>query len=285
MHIRTTRPTRIVHGNDTIETIKNKALLTLERRKEPITITTITDSLKNQIIINSRNSIAFKYNIFNLGIGMLVDKNDPKRYDYPWIVRINPTDTSIKIYNYYLVPKKGSFLLHISLPHINSFYFKPDYENVKLNTGFWGVTLGLDYFYNNKQFLNLSASAVSDFLFPIPAAIDISGEYELMSSTYFSLSNNHKLNRFSVGYGISFARNTWDFKYIDRFDPPPPTREPVKKRWDSFGLLFSSYYQIGRRFNFGVVYRPTFIRPKTADIFKYEHLISIDFAWKIRLNK
>jgi hypothetical protein len=285
MHIRTTGPAKIVHGNDTIETKKNKALLTLERRREPITITTITDSIRNQIIINSRNSIAYKYNLFNLGIGMLIDKNDPKRYEYPWTVKINPTDTSVKIYDYYQVPKKGNILLHISLPWINSFYFRPDYEKVKLNTGFWGVTLGLDYFYNDKQFLNLSATAVSDFFLPIPAVVDLSGEFEFMGSTYLSLSNNHKIQRLSLGYGISYTRNTWQFKYIDRFDPPSPTREPVKKSWNSFGLFFSSYYQIGRRFNFGIVYRPSFIRPNTADIFKYEHLISIDFAWRIKLNK
>lgn len=285
MHIRTTRPAKIVHDNDTIETKKNKALLTLERSKEPVTITTITDSVKNQIIIKSRNSIAYKYNLFNLGIGMFIDRNDPKRYDYPWTVKINPIDTILKIYDYYQIPKKGSVLLHISLPWINSFYFRPEDEKLKLNTGFWGAALGLDYFYNNKQFLNFTASAVSDFFIPIPAAIDLSGEFEFMSSYYFSLSNNHKINRLSMGYGISYASNTWEIRYIDRFDPPPPTRDPIRKTWNSAGLVFSTYYQVGRRFNCGLIYRPTFIRTKTTDIFKYEHLISINFAWIIRLKQ
>jgi hypothetical protein len=66
-----------------------------------------------------------------------------------------------------------------------------------LNTGFWGSALGLDYFYNNKQFLNFTASAESDFFIPIPAAIVLTGELEIYEFILFSLSNNHKNNRLS----------------------------------------------------------------------------------------
>jgi len=286
VHVHTTEPSLIVQGNDSVKTIKNKALLTVERKNEPITIITITDSLKNQIQVNPRNSFAYYYNIFwNLGIGMIVEKNNPKRFDYPMSVRINPNDTTVKVYINNIVPEKGNLFLHISLPHINNFYLNPDQENTKINTGFWGATIGVDYLYSKNKYINLSASAVSDFFIPVPAAIDLSGEFELMSSTYLMLSNNHKINRFSFGYGISFGKNIWDLNYIDRWDPPPPTREPIKKSHYSFGLVCSSYYQIGKRFDLGIVYRPTFFRIKTEEIFKYEHLISIDFAWKIRLIK
>lgn len=106
-----------------------------------------------------------------------------------------------------------------------------------------------------------------------------------MSSRYASISNNHKLGTFSLGYGLSYSKNTWDFRYYDKFDAPPPTREPIKKSSNAIGLIFPTYLQLGEHFNVGVIYRPTFYRPKLNDKFKYEHLISIDFAWKIRVKK
>ena len=147
------------------------------------------------------------------------------------------------------------------------------------------MTVGLDYYHAKNQFVNLGLSGVSDFFVPVPAAVDISGEYEMMSSLYFSLSNNHRLKRFAIGYGLSYGRNTWDFRYYDRFAPPPPTRDPVKKRHNAYGLVFSTYFQLGANSNLGVVYRPTFYRPNTTDEFLYEHLVSIDLAWKIWLNR
>lgn len=124
---------------------------------------------------------------------------------------------------------------------------------------------------------------MSDFFVPFPAAVDISGEYELMSSRYASVSNNHRLGRFSFGYGLSYSKNTWDYRYYDRFDPPPLAREPIKRSHNAFGLVFPTYFQLGEQFNIGVIYRPTFFRPTMTYKFAYEHLISIDFAWKIRL--
>jgi hypothetical protein len=119
---------------------------------------------------------------------------------------------------------------------------------------------------------------------PVPAAVDISGEYELMSSSYLNISNNHKVRRFSFGYGFSYSKNTWDLRYYNRFNPPPPTRNPEKKSNNALGLVFSSYYLTGKRFTLGIVYRPTFYRLNAEPVFKYEHLLSLNFGWKIRLK-
>src|SRR5690606_6997057 len=156
---------------------------------------------------------------------------------------------------------KGEMYLHGSLPHINSFQLNPLEEGTKTNTGFWGLTVGIDYYHSTHQFISLSASGVADLFVPVPAAVDISGEYELMSSRYVSLSNNHRIRRFTLGYGFSYARNTWDFRYYDRFSPSPPSRNPVKKSDYSIGFIFPTYFQSGKNFRLGVVYRPDFFRP------------------------
>lgn len=284
--IYTTEPSKIILNRDTINTIENKATLEVERKKEILKVTALTDSLTKVIEVEPKNSFMYWSNIFcNYGIGMLIDRNNPKRYTYPQRIYLNSSDTSSKYYTYSQANNKGELHLHLSLPHINSFNLTPENEETKSNTGFWGLTIGLDYFHSKNQFLNIGISGMSDFFVPFPAAIDISGEYELMSSKYVSISNNHKLGRFSLGYGLSYSRNIWDFRYYVNFDPPPPTREPVKKSSDAFGLIFPTYFLLGEYFNIGVVYRPTFYRPKMIDKFKYEHLISIDFAWKIRIKK
>lgn len=57
------------------------------------------------------------------------------------------------------------------------------------------------------------------------------------------------------------------------------------KRNLALGFVFPTYFQFGEYFSVGVIYRPTFYRPDLTDKFAYEHLISVDFAWKIRLKK
>jgi hypothetical protein len=283
--IYTTQASKIIYKQDTISTLKNNRVrLTVERQKEALKIVISNDSLSKTVAIPSKNSPEYNLNILcNYGIGMLVDRKNPKRYAFPKRVYINASDTLNQYFKYRQLSNKGALYLHFSLPHINSFHLTPENEGAKVNTGFWGFTVGLDYYHAEKQFLNIGVSGVSDFFVPLPAAVDLSGEYELMRSRYISISNNHSIKRFKLGYGLSYARNTWEFIFYDRFDPPPPTREPVKKSAFAFGLIFPTYFRLGERFNIGLVYRPTFYRPNSTINFRYEHLISVDFAWKVRL--
>ena len=280
----TNEASTIVLSTDTLRSINNKAQLIVPRNNDTINLYSLTENQSKIVTIPPRFSHAYLNNIFNYGIGFIIDGKNPKQFSYPSKVFIDVSDPSDKYSKYGKANFQGELYLHFSLPHINAFQLTPDYEDTKSNIGFWGVSIGLDYYYYKNMFLSLSTSAVSDFFVPVPAAVDISGEYELMSSTFISISNNHKLNRISFGYGFSICRNTWDYRYYNRFDPPPPTREPVKKSNYAVGMNFTSYFQVSERFNIGVLYRPTFIRFNTSNKYQYEHLISIDFAWKIRLK-
>ena len=286
MKVHTTEASKIIYKGDTIKTINNKASLWVERKKEILSIVAITDSITKTIEIKPINSFLYWLNIpCSYGIGMLVDMDNPKRYSYPKGIYINSADTISNHYRYSQSGNKGELHLHLSLPHINSFSLKPKNEARKVNTGFWGFSIGFDYYHSNNQFVNLGTSGVMDFFLPVPAAVDLSGENELMSSWYISLSNNHKIKRFTIGYGLSYGRNTWNLSYSDWGDPLPPTRDPLTKSHNAFGLIFPTYFRVGEHFYIGVIYRPTFYRPNLTNKFAYEHLISVDFAWKIRLKK
>ena len=67
-----------------------------------------------------------------------------------------------------------------------SFRLIPENEGTKSNTGFWGLTVGLDYFYSKNQFISSGISGVSDFFVPFPTAVDISGEFEHLISIDFA---------------------------------------------------------------------------------------------------
>jgi hypothetical protein len=179
---------------------------------------------------------------------------------------------------------KGQVDLVFSLPWINNFYMQPINESIKTNSGFVGISAGIDFFYKNNRYVNLSFSAISDFFFPFPAAIDLSGEYELMSSLCYSLTNNHIKNRFSFGYGIVYSSNTWDFRYYDTFNPPPPSREPIKKTNHYMGMVVKGHFQFSKFLYTGLIYRPSILRLNETTI-KYEHSISLEMLFKIRIKK
>ncbi len=54
---------------------------------------------------------------------------------------------------------------------------------------------------------------------------------EIMGSDYISLSNNYKFKRFTIGYGLSYAKNNWELK------------EPhqIKNNF-ALGLVFPTYF-------------------------------------------
>ena len=293
--IHTTEPSKIIYKQDTINTIDDKTHLKVERQDAPLSIIVITDSISESFAIKRKNSAMYWSNIlFNYGLGMLFERNNPKRYTYPGKIYINSEGATGQYSLYGIANNKGELYLHYSNPIINPFRMMPENLGAKVRTGFMGGTIGLDYYHSKNQFIHLGYSSVdggskrkriSDISYPYIKL----RENEFMSTDYFSLSNNYKIRRFTVGCGISYAKNNWTYNKTGLayllFIPLPIKIDEVKKSHYALGMVFPIYYQIGEYFNFGVVYRPTFFRPNMVNMFVYEHLISIDFAWKIRLMR
>jgi len=274
--ILTTEPSTIIHNQDTVNTIDNKAHLRVDRKNEPLSIIATTDDLAKSIELKPRNSFLYWINISNYGIGMLVDKNNPKRYAYPDKIWINSVDDYSKFGR---ANNKGELYLHLSSPlSFNFFLMAPENERVKANVGLPNLAIGLDYYHSKNQFIHLGISRV------YREGVNLVN-YEVMKADYICLLNNHKNGRFSIGYGLYYAKNTWEHHKGRWWFFIPIIEEKVKKSHNSFGFIFPTYYQLGEYFNMGFVYRPTFYRPNMPDKFAYEHLISVDFAWKIRVKR
>lgn len=175
--------------------------------------------------------------------------------------------------------------LRLSVPYINSFYLQPAGEpDAKVNTGFWGFGVGLLFRHTPSQHLGLAASVATDFPVPVPAAVDLYGEYEFMTTYALDLTNNHTQGRFSLGYGLSYSTNQWELKYYDDLEGEPPTRDPIKLRSSSLGLAFPTRYALSDRFSLGLTYRPYLYRFGTEAGFRYEHVVSVDIAWNLGLR-
>jgi len=211
INVETTQPATIICNSDSIKTDdKNYAHLSVKRSAEPLTLTTLSDSLEGRIIVYPRNSFAYLYNFSTLGIGAIIERKDPRRYEYPWHVKIDPSDTTTRVYDNMNTPRKGSLYLNMTYPYINNFYFNPENQGSRSSTGFLGSAAGLDYYYGSKSFLNISISGVLDFFLPFPVPIDYQGgELESFNSSYFSISDNRRIDRFSLGYGLCYAKNNW----------------------------------------------------------------------------
>jgi hypothetical protein len=277
---------------------KLPAKVNVKRSKNDLPIRLISDTLIRNIIIKSSPSPAFVYG--NLlwaefcPIGYLVDFTNKKRFYYGRTLDLKFKDTSTIIrprlsrmyYNYFTKnysTNKGQINIKNSLPWINSFYLQPKYETSKINTGFWGVSLGLEYFYRSNKFASITGNAVTDIFIPVPAAVDYKGNYENMSSIYLDMSDNYKFRRFSIGYGLNYAKNIWALK--QGYFKTDSMREPVTRENQSIGISLNGYFQLGKYIFLGLIYRPSLININPIWELKYQHLISIDFGWKIRIKK
>lgn len=282
MTIYTSSPSKIIIRKDTLQTEGNEAHFLVSRSKEALNLRVVADSSDLSLTVKAKNSFAYYLNIlYNYGLGMLIDQNNPKRYTYPRRIFVDPAEGGG--FKTYPATQRGDLNFQISFPYINSFITQPFGESRKTSTGFWGLGAGVDYYHKDRQYLSLNARTVSDFFLPILAPVSYVSGQDFMSSSYLSLSNHHRIKRFDWGYGLSWIENRWGVDFIeDNPDSSPPTSRN-RKRHQALGLEFSGYYFTGRSFHLGLTYRPSFARLYTDPVLKYEHLISVDLAWKIRL--
>lgn len=268
----------------------------LFRSQDSLKIEVISDSSTKTVFVAPQFSSTFYVNLISYGIGMLFEFNEDKAHTYPSPIWINIDELSDssdanggnnKYYTYNPKDRTGEFYLHVSLPHWNIYHFNPDLvEETKISNGFFGFSVGLDYYHSISQYFALNFAGATSLPVPFPAPIDYEGDREWYSSTSMTLTNNHVFNRFTFGYGLSFANNRWSYIYDRMFykeDNPEMTEFPENLYSSTFaiGLAFPLYYKWTDSFFVGMIYRPTFYRFSDKNTFDYEHLISLDFGWKI----
>ena len=288
--IHTTKPATITARTIPYRTRRNLVKISVPRSSKPLTITaTTTDSTHatKTIAVRPRNSFAFYANIlWTYGIGLIKDWNEPKRYGYPRHLYLDLSDSSGKYATHEKRPgSKGELYMQLSITYPNIFLLKPYQEPLKTGISFFGLMAGLDYYHRDGQFINATAAVASSFPYPAPLPIERFGNYEVdyYRSSYVSVSNNHHVGLFTMGYGLSFAHDRWEHVTHGRDSLFVPEREPAVKSNNALGLVLSTYFYPDPSFRFGIVYRPTFYSFGQVDAYQYQHLITLDLGFKLKL--
>lgn len=271
---------KIVIEKDTFSISGKKTAIRIKRKKEPLSITVLHNHQKEELLVPSSRSRAYKLNIWNYGLGLILDYKKDKSYTFPRRIHLYNDETGIGYFPYDPEFPYGRWRIHLSIPYFNHFHLQPQEEGGKTSLGFLGLQLGTDFFYNKSRHFRFSAAAATDFPSPIPVPLDIFGEYEIFTTTFLSLSHHHESQKWNWGYGLTYGENNWKRRHgINLF--PRPNLEEVTKSHNTWGLIFPVYYKIKKSFHLGIIYRPTWWRSGVDPKSQYEHLISLDVAWKI----
>ena len=274
--------------------------ITIRRSKNGLNLTLLGDSISREYTIKSSPNREFlHYNlfwVFAAPIAYAIDFTTPKRFYYGDDIFFNVNDTTSLIIpgfrkefnDYFYKPYptvKNQINLFLSIPYINSFRMHPADEPLKINTGFWGISAGLEFFYRQNRFLSFNVSGVSDLFVPFPVSPGFEYPYEMMKSWYISLTDNIKYNRFNFGFGICYANNIWEFSDYRILNDDIFEYYEIIKIHRTLGAVFNGYHRIWEDFFIGFTYRPTFIKIQNPREISYEHLISFSIGMKIRLKK
>ena len=118
----------------------------------------------------------------------------------------------ITIYSYSQEPEKLinrlNFSFSIPLAH-NNVLSMPD--TLFNNTSFLGITAGVGYYYNDKNFVNLVGGGTISSELPIPIGFDYEGLRTQYNTLFFVISTNHRIssilkNKLSYSYGVNFTK-------------------------------------------------------------------------------
>ncbi len=279
----TNEPSLVIMDQDTFLTFKNKTQLYLERKNEPALITVQTDSIRKEILLYPKNSGTYYLNfIYNFGLGTIKDNKSPKRWDYDRKVHVDMSNDRPEYFPFFYQRNKGDIYIQAFIPYFNSFYFQPEGQSVQASAGFLGIGAGVEYYYRADRYFALNWQAMIDFPVFFPVPLDRFEAYEELSSSYWGLTHNHRIKRLSIGYGLSYAKNVY---FFNPGTDIPNSGPNIRRISFSPGFVFPVQYQLGRLFHMGIVYRPSFYRTNVDPSNRYEHVISIDFAWKFKYRR
>ena len=281
--------------NDSIYNLPTK--ITVNRSKVPLILTYITDSVNKEITIKRKLHPNFIYgNLPTYFIGYFIDLTNPKRFYYGNTIMLNVKD-SVKVIreplfgknskakeeNYNLlskkfINKKGDFKILMSVPLAVNFEMKPENEGIKKSVG-WGFTIGANYFYKENKFLSFNFTAITDRLILHHCCDTIPYQYEKSTSFNYSISDNFKINRFVLGYGLNFANNSYRFSKGEDFGTYRQITYKYRNNYN-LGFVFTGYFEVFKYFSIGLAYRPTILQTYPSTKFLYQHTFGIDYQIK-----
>ena len=248
----------------------------IERSKAPAYLTLQSDNVVKQVRMPSENSFAYYYNILaNYGLGMLIDRNSPKRFGIQRYNYFTLTNDSV-IATSYAVAGKGSIFFDISLPvSVNIFNVRSSFGNYK-SGGPLMLAAGIDFFKKNDEFFSARLGVSTDQFAEHPGK----GYYQTNSVVYLNAQKHFIKEKFDFGYGMSLSRYTWE-----NITLADTTKKDLIKRNVTAGLSLSLSYRIGKKWFLEGLYQPGVFVFGSSSPWFYQHYISISLIRRSLLRK
>lgn len=296
--------------NDSIYNLPAK--IRVKRSKKDLPIELISDSLTKKYMLKPCINSKFLFgNLLFLdffAVGYITDFTNQKRFSYRENVFLDihdsigiiKTNTAKRFENLKhsftkkYPAKKGQINFTVGVPFVNNFHLEPIEESSVNSTGFFGFSTGIEYFYTNKNYFAVNFRAVTDYESPIP--YESFSEYGdpvttvSLRSMSFVLTHNHKIKRFSVGYGLNYTKNQW-YQYTTAYyeniedNEIIKNSESIEKTNKALGITLNSYYQVCPIFYLGLNYNQSLLNLNNSSKSQFEHVISLDFVFKFSPNK
>lgn len=303
----TEQPSQAIVRGDTLRTKPNfndnVLTFSVPRSGDRFQFVLQSDSLRKTISVPPKNSPTFYLNALYFWPGFIVDMNNPKRHTYDSKLRF---DRKLNQYDdrFNLNTQKGDLNFNFSLPfiYLSLNTINPEDRSRITRGSVVGLSAGFDYYYKKDRFINLTGSFSApnfsgcgyyepDEWSDEPSVDDGFHMWNL------NVSHNHRLKRFSFGYGLSYnytfyRKDTYSMppNYIKRendlyrYNDYPYVHRYERYRYTTLGLVFNGYCYASRNFSVGIIYKPNIVRLKSVSKpFCYEHQITLDFAFRFNL--
>jgi hypothetical protein len=281
----------------------------LKRSIDDLPVTLKTDSIQKEFVLKASPTRTTVFAnlpyMYLMPIAYAVDHYTKKRYYYGQDIVLDANDSQTtlnkgffpafghRVHDYFQRPypgKKGQVNVIIGSPFQNNLYMD-NAHGAKDYNFFGGVKSGLEYFYKDNKYWSLTAGYTRGVVFKRLGASDDSdyGEaYVDPHSLSFELKNNYAYKRLTFGYGINYSINSLKYGRILQNERERGYTQDFESNYHNYtaGLAMSTHLRFHNQMFFGVNYRPSLLLMQHTDIqFRYEHLISLELLYKLRIKK
>lgn len=300
----TEQPAKAIVRGDTLRTKSysntNVVSFSVPRSEESLLFVLQTDSLKKTVSIPPKNSPTYYLNALYFWPGFLVDMSNAKRYTYSNRLTF---DKKLNMYDNRFLTQKGDLFFNFSLPfiYLSLNTISPEGHSRVTGGSVLGLSTGFDYYYKKDRFINLTGTFSSSNLSGCGDTYGWIDEPTVDDEHYMwnvNMSHNHRLNRFSFGYGLSY--NFTSYRKDTYSIPPNYIKQEIdfnddriyphiyneqRSEYSTLGFVLNGYCYASPNFSVGIIYKPSLLRLKSqsSNPFCYEHQITLDFAFRFNL--
>ncbi|MFB6318634.1 hypothetical protein [Saccharicrinis sp. FJH54] len=249
-------------NNDTSNWKRTPTFIEFNRHKTPLRITAKDDSVERNIKIHDDFDTKFNFD------HLLIDLEKPGGKGYHILYK----------------PEKHELNFLLSVPEGNLFYVYSgsDYKSFK---GFLGLSLGLEYYFRDKQAVNAKVGVLGDFILPFPAPYDEYGPTQHVSAFFSDFTISRDLYRLHYGIGMHYFQSYFRRSEIVEIAPDLINYGYHIERQNSIGPALTGYYRMSPNFNIGLNYYPSMFNWDRHEFnVHYTHLLFLDLIFTINLS-